>query len=124
MKFFKTIATSIVISTLSLLLVSCSDSDSAQSSTNSSPLRAVSADKTTGLSKDAVNAQLEVGIRSPYQLISAMDPYVESLNTSELLKEELNAEISIGLSEIMPNASQNAKEELQAYLVNYYLKQI
>ena len=119
--------TLIMVLMVSLVFAACESSDS-----SGSPDRAIAppADKSTGFSSAAVKAQLAVQIRSPYQLIQAVDPYItpvlSSLPNPEGPKRDqaiaiLDSVISPGLGYILPDAPDSAKLEIKEYLVAYYL---
>jgi len=112
-----------------IFLVACG-SNSAESGTDSTIVNTESrsqGDKHTGLSKDAVNAQLAEDIRSPYQLTQAYSGYAKSIiRTSYASSSEYNAALKEAImdasSNIMPKASPEVKDEISDFLVKHYVK--
>ncbi len=104
---------------MSLLLLGCSGGGSPTSATEQ---KVLGVDKTTGLSRAAVEAQLAVGINSPYKLIQRTEYMVEPVLRGNFTAKEIESVLSSQLKSIMPKASNDIREEINSYLVDYYMK--
>jgi hypothetical protein len=116
MKNIYKICTTIAIS---FLVLGCSGGGS---STNATGQKIQGTDKYTGLSRAAVEAQLAVGINSPYQLIKRTEYMVDPVLKGNFTPKEIESVLSDQLKEVMPKASNSVREEINSYLVDYYMK--
>jgi len=85
------------------------------------------ADKYTGLSRDAIDAQLAVKIRSPYQLVQSFAGYVQSIDRGDYSSKNkystaLKDALMDATLDIMPKASANTQEEIANFLLKHYIK--
>jgi len=112
----------IIVMVSIFLIVGCGSSGNQESSKEEAP-KTLKSDKTTGLSRSAVNAQLKVGIHSPYQLIEATQESVEViLSENDFTSESLRNALNEKVFELMPQESDHVREEIVNYLVQYYIK--
>ena len=105
---------------LSFLILGCGDSH--ESPQKQEPPKALGADKNTGFSQDSVDAQLKIGIYSPYQLIKATEYSVEPIRSEDFTLELLRTTLNEKISEIMPTERSGIRDEIVNYLVKYYMK--
>jgi hypothetical protein len=68
------------------------------------------------------DAQLAVGIGSPYQLILSTQESVESLLRGNTSKEKLEKVIGANVDRVFAKSTAQVRKEITNYLVRYYIK--
>lgn len=100
-----------------LLMFGCGDNNNSHKETPKSTW----VDKTTGFSREAVDAQLKIGIYSPYHLIKATEGAVNLILAEDLTKEILNKILIEQTAMLMPKESKEVRDEIVNYLVKYFM---
>jgi hypothetical protein len=107
---------------LSFLLLGCGNAE--QESSKQEPSEALGEDKPTGLSRTAVNAQLKIGIYSPYNLIEITKKSISAIALEDFTPKKLRNILKERVLELMPKESNEVREEIVEYLVKYYIKNL
>ena len=115
----------IILIGITALLAACGSGGTDNTTTTSQTEN--KADKYTGLSRDAVDAQLAVKIRSPYQLVQSFTGYVQSIDREDYTSKDkystaLKDALMDATLDIMPKASANTQEEIANFLLKHYIK--
>jgi hypothetical protein len=90
--------------------------------TDSSPTSNRQTENASGLSQAAIDAQLAVGIGSPYQLILTTQESVEPLLRGDTSKEKLEKVIGANVDRVFAKSTEQVRKEITNYLVRYYIK--